>query len=223
MAFYKVPQNVESEDKLLGPLSFKQFIYAIVAAVMCAAVFFGFKLNPLIGFLFIFPAFMFLVLAFYQRPDQPVESYLVALFGYWFKPRARTWNRDGISEHVLITAPKKIADHFSDGRSREQVKSQLNQLADVVDTRGWSTRGLDLNQVQAQNDDRLVGLDEISHNNPQNAAQAALDATEDIQDLASSQVAQNFEAMAPRAATDNQNQNTQPLQALSPAEARRQQ
>ena len=68
MAFYKVPQNVESEDKLLGPLSFRQFIYAIVAVVMCAAVFFGFKLNPLIGFLFIFPAFMFLVLAFYQRP-----------------------------------------------------------------------------------------------------------------------------------------------------------
>ena len=222
MAFYKVPQNVESEDKLLGPLSFRQFIYAIVAVVMCAAVFFGFKLNPLIGFLFIFPAFMFLVLAFYQRPDQPVESYLVALFGYWFKPRARKWDRDGISEHVLITAPKKIADHFSDGRSREQVKSQLSQLADVVDTRGWSPRGLDLEQVQSQNDDRLVGLDEISQSNPQNAIEAALDAAEDVQDLASSQVAQNFEAIAQRAVTSIQGQGTQPLQTMSPAEARRQ-
>lgn len=200
MAYYKVPQNVESEDKLLGPLSFKQFIYAIVAAVLIAGVIFGFKASPVIGVLFIPPTFIFLVLAFYQRPDQPVESYLVALLGYWFKPRARTWDRDGISEHVLITAPKRIPDHFSDGRSREQVTSQLGQLAQVVDTRGWSTRGVDTNLSQFADDDRLVGIDEISHNNPQNPMQAALDNSEDIQDIDSSQIAQNFEAMAGQAA-----------------------
>ena len=33
MAVYKVPQDVEAEDKLLGPFSFRQFIYLIVAAL----------------------------------------------------------------------------------------------------------------------------------------------------------------------------------------------
>ncbi|MCF0232804.1 MAG: PrgI family protein, partial [Enterococcus sp.] len=32
MAQYKVPQNVEADDKLLGPFSFRQFIYLLVAA-----------------------------------------------------------------------------------------------------------------------------------------------------------------------------------------------
>ena len=30
MAVYKVPQDVEAEDKLLGPFSFKQFIFLII-------------------------------------------------------------------------------------------------------------------------------------------------------------------------------------------------
>ena len=30
MGTYKVPQNVEAEDKILGPLSLKQFIYALI-------------------------------------------------------------------------------------------------------------------------------------------------------------------------------------------------
>ena len=31
MAVYKVPQDVEAEDKLLGPFSFKQFIFLLIA------------------------------------------------------------------------------------------------------------------------------------------------------------------------------------------------
>jgi hypothetical protein len=32
MAVYKVPQDVEAEDKLIGPFSFRQFIYLIIVA-----------------------------------------------------------------------------------------------------------------------------------------------------------------------------------------------
>ena len=36
MAEYKVAQDVEAEDKLIGPFSFRQFIYLIIAAVAVA-------------------------------------------------------------------------------------------------------------------------------------------------------------------------------------------
>jgi len=32
MATYKVPQDVEADDKLIGPFSFRQFIYLIIVA-----------------------------------------------------------------------------------------------------------------------------------------------------------------------------------------------
>ena len=31
MSVYKVPQDVEAEDKLLGPFSFRQFVFLIIA------------------------------------------------------------------------------------------------------------------------------------------------------------------------------------------------
>ena len=36
MAVYKVPQDVEADDKLIGPFSFRQFIYLIVVAISMA-------------------------------------------------------------------------------------------------------------------------------------------------------------------------------------------
>lgn len=33
MASYKVPQDVEADDKLIGPFSFRQFIYLGIAAL----------------------------------------------------------------------------------------------------------------------------------------------------------------------------------------------
>ena len=167
MAEHKIPQNVEAEDKLIGPLSFRQFIYAIVAAILVAGAVFGFKVSPIVSVLFAPPALLFIILAFYRRPDQSVESYLVALFGYQFKPRKRKWDNDGIAEHVQITAPKKAENRLSDGRTRTQVKDQLGALAEVIDTRGWSSRGVDSTKAEAE-DDRLVSLEEISFKNTQN-------------------------------------------------------
>ena len=46
MAVYKVPQDVEAEDKLLGPFSFKQFIFLIVAIGMIALAWGLFSVLP---------------------------------------------------------------------------------------------------------------------------------------------------------------------------------
>lgn len=39
MAVYKVPQDVEAEDKLLGPFSFKQFVFLMIAVAALALAF----------------------------------------------------------------------------------------------------------------------------------------------------------------------------------------
>ena len=36
MAQYKVPQDVEADDKLLGPFSFRQFVYLLIAGGLIA-------------------------------------------------------------------------------------------------------------------------------------------------------------------------------------------
>ena len=89
MAEYKVAQDVEAEDKLLGPFSFRQFIYLIVVAIAgalawgLAQIFVGLAIIPLPIILF------FGALALPLRKDQPMEIYLAAIVSFYLKPRKR--------------------------------------------------------------------------------------------------------------------------------------
>lgn len=142
MAVYKVPQDVEAEDKLLGPFSFRQFIYLIVAALGILA---AYLLSRLFVGLFVIPLpmiILFLVLALPLRKDQPMETYLIALVSFFLKPHRRMWVPDGAVGMVQITAPKTVEQQLTKGFGGEEAAYRLNYLAQVVDTRGWATRGV---------------------------------------------------------------------------------
>ncbi len=142
MATYKVIQDIEAEDKLLGPLTLKQFIYAIIV-VVCGFV--AFKLATVAWYLvlpFLPPMLFFGVMAAPLGRDQPTEVWLLAKFRYWLKPRLRTWDQSGQLDYVTITAPKKVEEYFSDNLSPTEVKSRLKALGETIDTRGWAIKNV---------------------------------------------------------------------------------
>lgn len=142
MAVYKVPQDVEAEDKLIGPFSFRQFIYLIVAAL---AIFLGYGLSRLFWALAIIPvplAIFFLVLALPLKKDQPMETYLTAIVRFLLKPRIRLWDPEGDLSLVEITAAKVSEGPALKDFSGKEASRRLLYLSQVVDTGGWATRGL---------------------------------------------------------------------------------
>jgi len=142
MAAYKVPQDVEAEDKLIGPFSFRQFIYLIIAAMgilvawALSRIFVGLLIIPLPIIAF------FLIIALPLRKDQPMETYLAAVVRFYLKPRRRMWVPEGTISLVNITAPKVVERQLTKGFSGEEASARLSFLANVVDTQGWSTRGV---------------------------------------------------------------------------------
>ena len=148
MAEYKVPQNVEADDKLIGPFSFRQFCYLMIAFGGCVMAFFlGKQALPLA----IIPApavILFGVLALPLRKDQPMEIYLAALVRYYIlKPKVRIWIADGEEPNVKIGAPVSEDDVKTKDLKAEEVSQRLSFLANLTDTQGWSTRGLDAPRV----------------------------------------------------------------------------
>jgi hypothetical protein len=144
MAVYKVPQDVEADDKLIGPFSFRQFIYLIIAAIAIAI---GWGLSRLFIPLAILPLpviIFFGALALPLRKDQPMEIYLAAIVSYHLKPRRRLWQADGIQSLVEITAPKENEIHRSKDLSQMEAQQRLSYLADIVDTGGWAVRGISM-------------------------------------------------------------------------------
>lgn len=140
MAVYKVAQDVEADDKLIGPFSFRQFIYLIIVAISIALawglsrIFVGLAVIPLPLILF------FGALALPLRKDQPMEVYLAALVSFYLKPRKRLWTPDGIESLIEITAPKVIEVQRTKAISELEAERRLSYLADIADTRGWAVR-----------------------------------------------------------------------------------
>lgn len=173
MAQYKVIQDIEAEDKLLGPLTLKQFIYAAVTVV---AGFLAYKFayafhSPYIIILFLPIIIFFGLLAIPFGIEQPNEVWLLAKFRFFLKPQVRRWDQDGIGSLVTVTVPKKISKKLTKDFTATEAKSRLESLAKILDTGGWATANLNATVFSPMgsnrsSDDRLVDLNSIASGQP---------------------------------------------------------
>lgn len=139
---YKVPQDVEAEDKLLGPFSFRQFIFLIIAVVSLGVAYILAQALLPLGLIPVPIALFFGALALPLRKDQPMEVYLAAVISFMLKPKKRLWQPDGIEYLVEVTAPKTEETTRRNSYDQEEVQRRLSYLANLVDSRGWSIRGI---------------------------------------------------------------------------------
>src|SRR5471030_1443257 len=116
MSTYKVLQDIEAEDKILGPLTLRQFIYALIAALFLYISFICLtKGASYLLVLFLPPALFTGFFAFPFGKDQPTEVWALAKIRFLFKPRLRIWDQSGIKELVTVTVPKRIERVLTNG------------------------------------------------------------------------------------------------------------
>lgn len=120
---FKVPQFIEVEDKILGPLTIKQFVYVAggVASILFFRAFFPLVFAILLGVPFII---LGLMLAFYRLNDQPFIRILEAAFYFYvIKNRLYLWKKEPkAAEQVantrqdenLLTVPKIAENKLKD-------------------------------------------------------------------------------------------------------------
>ena len=90
---YEVPQFIDIEDKIFGPLTFKQFIYLAGGAGLCFA---AYKLLPII---FSVPVIVVIVgsslaLLFYKFNNQSFLSIAQSFIQYVTKDKLYVWEKD---------------------------------------------------------------------------------------------------------------------------------
>jgi len=107
---YQVPQFIEVENKIVGPLTLRQFIYVAGAAGLC--VLFFFYLQIVIAILLSLPVVAFAVaLAFYKVNGKPFVEMLEAGFNYYVGDKFFLWKhqdksnlpKTGSSDPVIAT------------------------------------------------------------------------------------------------------------------------
>ena len=141
MATYKVPQDVEAEDRLLGPFTFRQFVYLLIAAIAGALAAALFQIFPLLAILPLPVIIFFLILALPLKKDQPMETYLAAIVSFYMKPNKRFWRPGQGETTIQITAPKIVEKSRTRDLSEEEASHRLSFLSNLIDSEGYAIRG----------------------------------------------------------------------------------
>ena len=118
-----VPQFIDIEDKVVGPLTIKQFLYFLAAAAVELIYWFFFDFS-----LFIVVTIPTLAVtsafAFIKINDRPFIYFVLAVLGFYLKPPVRIWRR----ETSKLTAKNTIKVSFAEGaEKREVVKAHMKR------------------------------------------------------------------------------------------------
>ena len=196
MATYKVLQDIEAEDKLVGPLTFRQFVYAGACAFFLYMTFLvATKGAPFMAVVFLPIGAICGFFAWPWSRDQPTEVWALARVRFLVKPRKRIWDQSGVKELVTINAPKKIERDLTNGLSQTEVHSRLKALSTTIDSRGWAIKNVDVNMSGQSpvmmSSDRLVSTSSL----PQPVENIDVRPADDMLDVKNNPVAAQFDTM----------------------------
>ena len=139
---FKVPQNIDMEDKIVGPLTLTQFMELVFCCLVSYAIwrYGGTILAIAVGG----PILLFgLALAFLKIQDQPFSRFALSLAQYVIRPKYRVWKKDPMLEKIAVPTAITPIHHDEEEAAlnaqmqrRSETRSQLESLSQLLDTQG---------------------------------------------------------------------------------------
>ena len=138
MQMFTVPQFIDVEDKIIGPITTRQFIISLVALgiLVPAWKFLSFGYFAVLAILdvLIFGAF-----AFVKINGRPFHYFVLNVIQTAKKPGLRVWNHKNYLKDLLAdeTAAEEVQTVTKKTAARPRpVTSHLKELSLIVDTKG---------------------------------------------------------------------------------------
>jgi hypothetical protein len=133
MQQFTVPQFIDVENKIIGPITTRQFLIILAAGIVAALSYrlFDFSLFLTITIIVLGLAVVF---AFIKVNGRPFHFFILNIVQTLRRPRLRVWNNRAIITEV---AEKTFVKPEAKPVPKEYYKkSRLAELALVVDTKG---------------------------------------------------------------------------------------
>jgi len=94
---FTVPQFIEREAKIIGPLTFKQFIYIGSAGLACFVIYFSFSFDIFLMSCFFFGGIAS-AFAFLEIGGIPLSKFIWNFFKYSLSPKVYVWKKGELGE-----------------------------------------------------------------------------------------------------------------------------
>lgn len=138
MQQFQIPQFIEMEDKLFGPLTFKQFMYLVGGGGICFILYvwlplpFFIKIIPIVGV-----AALALALAFVKHNGRPFIVVLEAFIKYSLGSKLYIWKKDEKKALKNLVNPQAPGNQEQNPELKlpKLSESKLNELAWSLDVK----------------------------------------------------------------------------------------
>ena len=126
---FKVPQFIDVESKIIGPLSFFQLVYLVgsIAIVLGSIALFGTIIGIVIGTPF---AVLGVSLAFYKHNNRPLSVMIENALSFFLSKKFYTWRKEDnidIQSHLL-----RQLDNISKNKKVESLET-LSTVLNIPD------------------------------------------------------------------------------------------
>ncbi|MEK7130650.1 MAG: PrgI family protein [Patescibacteria group bacterium] len=139
MQQFVVPQFIDIENKIFGPVTARQFVLLIIWGVL---EFGAFKIFDTVPFVIatILMGLFFAPMAFYKPNGKPFHYFLLAVYKAKTRPDIRVWhNHDILMASPEIKSNREMRDakrketerQFSEKRTKPSRLSELSLIADT--------------------------------------------------------------------------------------------
>lgn len=136
MQQFVVPQFIDVEDKVIGPITVRQFIIMLVGSGL---IFIAYKLADFTLFLLegVVIFLITVVIAFVKINGRPIHYFLLNLAQTSMRSRLRVWNRVYSEAELKIYSKEKVPVLPTKIAIKNKVRaSRLAELSLIVDTGG---------------------------------------------------------------------------------------
>ena len=134
---YQVPQFIEIEDKIFGPITIRQFLIILAGSV---TGFLAFRLLDFALFIIVIviDAILTLTFAFVKINGQPFHYFLLNITETLRKPGLRIWNKQLSTAELNMLRKSGMEETVQKETNVKQAKRQrIRDLALVVNTGGY--------------------------------------------------------------------------------------
>lgn len=137
MQQFVVPQFIDVEDKIFGPITTRQFLILLFAG---GVIFLSFKYFDLLlfGIITFFIGGLALVFAFYKPNGQLFHYFLLNIVQTNRKPKLRIWNKTPTKEELEYLRKLGTEAKAEAAPAKKQIhRAHIRNLALIVNTGGY--------------------------------------------------------------------------------------
>ncbi len=136
MQQFVVPQFIDIENRIIGPITVRQFLIMLVAGLF---IFICYKLSNFTSFIIetVIIVVVFSLIAFFKVNGQPVHYFVLNFIQTLIRPRLRIWQKIINREEIEYKIKQPVQETKILPSRKQMISStRLEELALIIDTGG---------------------------------------------------------------------------------------